>query len=133
VELARKFPAQRFVLDHIAKPDIKGRAMSPWREEIQELAKSPNVMCKVSGMVTEAVHTAWQPADIAPYMDVVFAAFGEDRVMYGSDWPVCLLAGGYDRVHALAADYARRLSEPARAKFLGGNAERFYLAKRHPA
>src|SRR5207248_2877748 len=98
IELAARFPDQPFVLDHIAKPHIKDRTISPWREQIRELAKAPNVMCKVSGMVTEADRAAWKAEDFAPYLDVVAAAFGEDRLMYGSDWPVCLLAGAYERV-----------------------------------
>ena len=126
---ARAFPRQPFVLDHIAKPPIKAGALSPWREQIRELATAPHVMCKVSGMVTEADHAAWKSADFTPYLDVVFEAFGEDRVMYGSDWPVCLLAASYVRQHALIADYAARLSPSAQAKLFGGNAVRFYLAQ----
>ncbi len=126
ITLARKFPDQPFVLDHIAKPPIKDGALSPWREQIRELAKAPNVSCKVSGMVTEADHTRWKGADFAPFLDVVFAAFGEDRVMFGSDWPVCLLAGEYARVFALVNDFAAQFSAAARAKLFGGNAARFY-------
>lgn len=129
IALARRFPDQRFVLDHIAKPPIKAGMLSPWREQLRELAQSPNVLCKVSGMVTEADMKAWQPADIRPYLDVVFAAFGEDRLMFGSDWPVCLLASDYARVFALVRDYIAPLSTEAQAKVLGGNAERFYLAR----
>ena len=126
IELVRRFPVQQFVLDHIAKPPIKQGALSPWREEIRELAKAPNVLCKVSGMVTEADHAHWKAADFAPHLDVVFAAFGEDRVMFGSDWPVCLLAGEYARVFALANDCAAQFSAAAREKLFGGNAARFY-------
>jgi L-fuconolactonase len=129
IELVRRFPQQPFVLDHIAKPLIKAGTLSPWREQIRELAALPNVMCKVSGMVTEAEHSAWKPADFAPYLDVIFEAFGEDRVMYGSDWPVCLLAASYPRQHALVADYAVRFSPDAQAKLFGGNAARFYLGE----
>ncbi len=129
IAIARRFPDQRFVLDHIAKPPIKAGTLSPWREQIRELAQSPNVLCKVSGMVTEADMKAWQTADIRPYLDVVFAAFGEDRLMFGSDWPVCLLAADYARVFALVRDYIAPLSAEAQAKVLGGNAERFYLGR----
>jgi len=132
IELVRRFPEQPFALDHIAKPPIKTGPLSPWREQIRELAKSPNVLCKVSGMVTEADHAAWQPADFAPYLEVVFAAFGEDRVMYGSDWPVCLLAGGYERVFQLADEATREWSNEARGKFFGGNAARFYGIPQRP-
>jgi L-fuconolactonase len=126
IEVVRRFPAQPFVLDHIAKPDIKAGTLSPWREQLRELAKFPNVCCKVSGMVTEADHTAWKPEDFAPYLEVVFDAFGEDRLMYGSDWPVCLLAGSYERVFAFADHAIRALGTAAREKFLGSNAARFY-------
>jgi L-fuconolactonase len=126
IELVRKFPEQPFVLDHIAKPPIKAGTLDPWREEIRELAKTPNVLCKVSGLVTEADHATWSAEDFKPFLDVIFDAFGEDRLMFGSDWPVCLLAGNYERVFKLVDDYARPLSAAARAKLLGENARRFY-------
>jgi L-fuconolactonase len=126
IEVARRFPDQPFVLDHIAKPDIRSGVMSPWREQLRELAKFPHVCCKISGMVTEADHAAWKPEDFVPYLEVVFDAFGEDRLMYGSDWPVCLLAGSYERVHAFADHAIRALGTAAWEKFLGGNAARFY-------
>ncbi len=109
IRLAGTFPEQPFVLDHIAKPFIKDGRLSPWREQIRELSKAQNVSCKVSGMVTEADHERWKPSDFK-----------------GSDWPVCLLAGSYQRVFGLADDYARRLTRQARDKFFGGNAARFY-------
>lgn len=126
VELVKRFPEQPFVLDHIAKPFIKDGTIEPWRAQIRELAKSPNVLCKVSGMVTEARHDSWKPDDFRPYLDVVFEAFGPSRLMYGSDWPVCLLAGSYAKVFALVDDYTRSLPEPQRAAIFGGNAARFY-------
>ena len=126
IELVRKFPGQPFVLDHIAKPPIKDGTLSPWREQIRELAKAPNVLCKVSGMVTEADHAKWNAEDFAPFLDVVFTAFGEDRVMFGSDWPVCLLAGSYERIFTLVSDYVRQFPTPAREKLFGENAARFY-------
>ena len=129
LELARRFPEQPFVLDHIAKPRIKDGTLDPWRAQVRELAKAPNVLCKVSGMVTEADHAGWKPADFTPYLDVVFEAFGEDRLMYGSDWPVCLFAADYAQMFALIDDYTRGLSAPARDKFFGGNAARFYGVK----
>jgi L-fuconolactonase len=129
VALARAFPDQPLVLDHIAKPPIKAGALSPWREQFRELAQSPNVMCKVSGMVTEARHDGWKAEDFRPYLDVVFAAFGPERLMFGSDWPVCLLAASYAQVHALVADYTRTLSAEQQAAIFGGNAARFYLAR----
>jgi L-fuconolactonase len=126
IALVKAFPDQPLVLDHIAKPLIKDGVVSPWREQIRELATSPSVFCKVSGMVTEADHAKWKPSDFNPYLDIIFEAFGEDRLMFGSDWPVCLLAGSYDRVFGLLDDYTRRLSANARGRFYGGNAVRFY-------
>ena len=126
IDLARSFPDQPFVLDHIAKPSVKEGSLSPWRELIRELARSPHVFCKVSGMITEADRANWKPSDFKPYLDVVFEAFGEERLMFGSDWPVCLLAGSYERVFALVDDYTCQLNREARAKFFGGNAARFY-------
>ncbi len=129
IALVERFPEQPFVLDHIAKPPIKTRALTPWREHLRELAQFPNVHCKVSGLITEADHTAWRPADFSPYLDIVAEAFGLDRLMYGSDWPVCLLAGSYDRTYRLAADYFAAFPADARAAIFGGNAERFYLRR----
>ena len=126
IQLVANFPEQRFVLDHIAKPPIAAGTLSPWREQLRELAKAPNVWCKVSGMVTEAKWDGWRAEDFRPYLDVVFAAFGAERLMFGTDWPVATLAGSYAQVHQLAADYTLSLSPEARAQFFGGNAAEFY-------
>ena len=126
IELVAKFPAQPFVLDHIAKPLIKDGTLEPWSAQIRELAKAPNLTCKVSGMVTEAKHGAWKADDFRPYLDVVFEAFGPERLMYGSDWPVCLLSGSYAQTFDLVDDYTRALSAAQRDAFFGGNAARFY-------
>lgn len=126
IALAKHFPEQPFVVDHIAKPCIRERVISPWREQIRKLAQAPNVMCKVSGMVTEADRAAWKPEDFAPYLEAVAEAFGEDRLMFGSDWPVCLLAGSYERVFALASGYFAKLPAAGRDRVFGGNAARFY-------
>jgi L-fuconolactonase len=124
--LVSAFPKQPFVLDHIAKPPIKKRAMDPWRAHIKELATLQNVCCKVSGMITEADWKSWKPADFTPYLDVVFEAFGPDRVMFGSDWPVALLAGSYRQAFDLAREYVAPLGAQIEAKFFGGNAVKFY-------
>lgn len=126
IELVRRFPEQPFVLDHIAKPLIRDGTIERWRAQIRELAQAPNVMCKVSGMVTEAKHGAWKAEDFRPYLDVVFEAFGAERLMYGSDWPVCLLSASYAQQFALVEAYTRRLSAAQCAAFFGGNAARFY-------
>lgn len=126
LELVKKFPDQPFVLDHIAKPPIKGGALEGWDAQIKQLAKFPNVMCKVSGMVTEADWSHWEVEHFDPYLDVVLEAFGAKRLMYGSDWPVCTLAGTYKQVQSLALRLADRLSESERDLFWGGNAIEFY-------
>ena len=128
IRLAENFPEQPFVLDHIAKPHIKDGAIEPWRSQVLRLAKLPNVHCKVSGMLTEADHKAWQAEHFRPYLDTVFEAFGPSRLMYGSDWPVCLFAGSYEQAFRLVDDYGRGLSDGDRAGLFGGNCARFYFA-----
>lgn len=125
-EFAARFPDQPFVLDHIAKPDIKNGRIEEWKKDIEALAKYDNVYCKVSGMVTEADHKNWKREDFNPYLDVVFEAFGIDRLMYGSDWPVCLLAGSYQQVLDVMEGYTSKLSANEQAMFWGGNATKFY-------
>jgi L-fuconolactonase len=125
-ELVAKFPDQPFVLDHIAKPDIKNGTIDQWKKEITALAKYENVYCKVSGMVTEADWKQWKPEDFNPYLDVVFEAFGAERLMYGSDWPVCLVAASYQQVLGLMEQYTSKLSAHEQAMFWGGNATKFY-------
>ncbi len=126
VEVVKQFPEQPFVLDHIAKPFIKDGGMSPWYRDIAELASFPNVYCKVSGMVTEAAWRAWNKRDFRPYLDIVFDAFGEDRLMFGSDWPVCLLGGDYAEVVQLVTDYLGDRGAETIEKVMGSNAARFY-------
>ncbi|MDX1967032.1 MAG: amidohydrolase family protein [Planctomycetaceae bacterium] len=126
IELVRRLPNQPFVLDHIAKPRIREGLLQPWTDQIRELAESPNVMCKVSGMVTEAAWRGWSSLDFRPYLEVVFDAFGVDRVMYGSDWPVCLAAAEYAEVVGLVRDYVQEQYPDAADKFFGLNAAAFY-------
>lgn len=126
IELVEKLPDQRFVLDHIAKPPIREGRLEPWRQDLRLLAQAPNVFCKVSGMVTEADWNGWKPDDFRPYLDVVFEAFGTDRVMFGSDWPVCLLAADYSRVLKLVTDYVNRLATADQERFFGGTAALCY-------
>lgn len=125
-QLAADFPAQRFVLDHLAKPPIRQQQLQPWAQHIQALARHENVYCKVSGLVTEADWQQWQPQDFRPYLDVVFEAFGPQRVMFGSDWPVCNVAGGYSRVVGLLEEYLAGFPADEQAQFWGGNAAEFY-------
>ena len=127
IELARRFPNQPFVLDHIAKPAIKRNLFEPWSKLICELASCPNVYCKLSGMVTEADWGSWNPSQFKPYLDCVWQAFGPERLMIGSDWPVCLLAGSYSNVMQLVIDDAHARNPTALDGLLGGNAKRFYI------
>lgn len=126
IELAGKFPRQKFVLDHIAKPAIKAREIAGWERDIRELAKAANVWCKLSGMITEADWRNWRPGDLKPYLEVVFDCFGDDRLMFGSDWPVCLLAGSYGRVKEVIAKYTEALPHSEKSNIFGYNAARFY-------
>lgn len=120
------FPQQKFILDHIAKPLIKNRITSPWKEGIKSLAGHPNVWCKLSGMVTEADWDNQEPEDLYPYLEVVFEAFGTDRLMIGSDWPVCLLAGKYRDVIGITERYFSNMTEDIRKKVMGMNCINFY-------
>ena len=126
IELARAFPEQAFVLDHLAKPLIREGRLSPWREQIRELAALPNVMCKVSGLVTEARWKAWDAGDFLPFLDVAFQAFGPDRLMYGSDWPVALLSANYHQVLTLVREHVALHDKNLETKMFGLNAARFY-------
>ena len=126
IELVRQLPEQPFVLDHLAKPLIRDQNFSPWRELIAELARSPNVCCKVSGMVTEAAWTNWQPADFTPYLDHVLEVFGPDRLMFGSDWPVCRVAAEYRQVVELVRQFIQTRHPSAEAAVFGETARQFY-------
>jgi L-fuconolactonase len=129
IELVSKFPEQRFVIDHLAKPEIKSHDIKFWAEHIRCIAQSPNVLCKLSGLVTEAGWRNWKPADFKPYLDVVFDAFGADRLMFGSDWPVCLLAATYAQVKRVIEDYLHACTAAQKENIFGGNAIRFYNLK----
>lgn len=126
IKFVDQHPDQTFILDHIAKPKIKAQQIEPWKANLIELAKRPNVYCKLSGMVTEADWEKWTPADLAPYIDTVLAAFGPKRIMYGSDWPVCLLASPYKRWFNTVTAAISKLSEAERSRILGGTAIEAY-------
>ena len=133
-EFVRRFPDQRFILDHMAKPPIKSGELQPWKSDISALAKCNNVVCKLSGLVTEADWQAWKPEHIIPYINVAFETFGPDRLMIGSDWPVCTLAGSYSEIMGVVKDYLSRFPDDVRNAVLGGNAERLWnLRTRHAA
>ena len=121
-----QLPEVRMVVDHLAKPYIKKGLLAPWAEHMKQLAAYPNVSCKVSGMVTEADWNTHQPSDFVPYLDVVFESFGVDRLLFGSDWPVCLVAASYENMKGILDQYLRTFSKNEVAQIMGGNAIKFY-------
>ncbi|MBN2001338.1 amidohydrolase family protein, partial [candidate division KSB1 bacterium] len=131
IEFVGAFPNHKFVVDHIAKPFIKDGILEPWKQHMIKLASFPNVMCKLSGMVTEADWKNWCVKDFEPYLDTVFTAFGPDRVMFGSDWPVCTVAATYRQVMELVGKWLEKKNATPRVKenFWGGNAAKFYRLK----
>ena len=126
VKLVREFPEQSFVLDHIAKPLIADGLIEPWDRDIRELADFDNVWCKLSGMVTEAGWNEWTAEDFRPYLDVVCEAFGPDRLMIGSDWPVCTLSGDYRSTMRIVRDYIAQFDASQQEDILGANCAEFY-------
>ena len=129
LELVKKFPNQKFVIDHIAKPYIKDGFFEGWAVMMREIAKHQNVYCKISGMITEAGYKTWTTEQVHPYMKLVLESFGTGRVMYGSDWPVCLVAGNYSMVKSLVTDFISDLSQEQQNAIMGGNAAKFYNLK----
>jgi L-fuconolactonase len=126
IELVSMFPDQKFVLDHISKPFIKSGILDPWRKDLDSLAAQPNVWCKISGMVTEADHEHWKYEDFVPYLDEVVEAFGTDRIMFGSDWPVCRLGGEYHEVMNIPMKYFEKFPDGDKKKVFAENAIGFY-------
>lgn len=126
IELVEGMAGQAFVLDHCAKPQIREGLMEPWAGQIRRLAASGNVHCKVSGLVTEADWGNWGLEELRPYLEVVLEAFGPGRLMWGSDWPVCLHASSYARWHGVLLEWTAGWSAEERAGLFGGNAARFY-------
>jgi len=129
VEFVRHSPRQRFVLDHLAKPLIKSASIHPWEAGIRELAKFPNVCSKLSGMVTEADWQNWTPEDLKPYLDIALDRFGPERLMIGSDWPVCTVAASYKQTMSVVLDYLYKYPVNVQDAVLGGNAQRFWKLK----
>jgi L-fuconolactonase len=126
IQLVRNFPDQPFVVDHIAKPLIKDHLFAPWESDFRQLASFENVTCKLSGMVTEADWARWTSDDLKPYIDIALDAFGADRLMIGSDWPVSTLCGDYASVMRVVIDYVKKLSPQDQSKILGDNCVDFY-------
>lgn len=126
VTLARELPELPMVIDHLSKPEIAAGRIAAWRTDLRNAARFPNVCCKLSGMITEADWNNWKPADLKPYVATALEAFGPDRCMYGSDWPVCELAGSYEQVHAALVECLGELSESEFAQIFGTTASAFY-------
>lgn len=129
IRFVDQYPKQVFVVDHLAKPRVKYKAISPWREHMQELAKRDNVYCKVSGLATEADHKKWTEEQLEPYIDTVLSAFGPRRVMFGSDWPVSLLALSYGRWVDIAGRATAKLSTAEQQRFWSETAVEAYGLK----
>lgn len=125
-ELVAAFADQPFVIDHIAKPNIKDGKIDEWKKDMQAIAVHENVYCKISGMITEADWKKWKEQDFKPYLDTIVEAFGTNRIMFGSDWPVCLVAGSYEKMLSVVKNYFSSFSKDEQALFFGGNATKFY-------
>lgn len=126
LEFVKKFPNQKFVIDHIAKPYIKDGFYDGWATLMKAIAKCDNVYCKLSGMITEADFSTWTPEQVHPYMNLVLEAFGTERTMFGSDWPVCLVAGNYVQVKELVTHVVAGFSKDEQTAVMGNNAIKFY-------
>ncbi|WP_341220739.1 amidohydrolase family protein [Polaribacter atrinae] len=126
LEFVKRFPNQKFVIDHIAKPYIKDGFFEGWAVLMQEISKQENVFCKVSGMITEADYKAWTEVELQKYLEVVFNAFGTKRILFGSDWPVCLVAGNYAEVKEIVTNFISKLSITEQKAVMGENAIKFY-------
>ncbi|MDP4260977.1 MAG: amidohydrolase family protein [Bacteroidota bacterium] len=126
LHFVKAFPDQPFIIDHIAKPGIKNKKIDEWKTGIEAIAKYENVYCKISGMVTEADWKQWKNEDFLPYIETVIEAFGPDRILFGSDWPVCLVAASYEKMILIVKDFFSSFSPGEQEKFFGGNAVKFY-------
>ncbi len=125
-ELVRRCPDTQFILDHLGKPNVKEQLLDPWRDQLRALAALPNVVCKISGLVTEADHTAWKADDLALYLTRVLEVFGEDRIVFGGDWPVILVASSYARWVETLQAFTASLPPEAQRKLWSENARRVY-------
>lgn len=126
LEFVKKFPNQKFVIDHIAKPYIKDNFYDGWATLMKEIGKHENVSCKLSGMITEADYNLWTSEQLQPYMHLTLEAFGSERLMFGSDWPVCLVAGNYGQVKSIVTHFISTLSSQDQEMIMGKNAQEFY-------
>lgn len=125
-QFVRMFPDQPFILDHIGKPNIAQQDITLWKKEIKQLGECENVYCKISGLVTEANWKTWKVEDFKPYLDIVVESFGTNRILFGSDWPVCLVAASYKETLGIVESYFKDFSKNEKDMFFGGNALKFY-------
>jgi L-fuconolactonase len=132
IEFVDRHPNQIFIVDHLAKPRVRDGVLSPWRENMRELARRPHVYCKISGLTTEADHSSWSEMQLAPYMDWILSLFGPERAMFGSDWPVCLLAVGYREWIEIVARFIGRLSEGEQQRIWSATAREAYKLRGNP-
>jgi L-fuconolactonase len=126
LKFVKNSPNQPFVIDHLAKPNIKKGEIEMWKKNLKSIAEYENVYCKISGMVTEADWSSWQKEEFTKYLDIVVEAFGTNRIMYGSDWPVCTLAANYEQQFSIVKDYFSSFSQTEQNLFFGTNASKFY-------
>lgn len=126
IGFVNKFPGQKIIIDHCAKPDIKIKSIDEWKKGIEEISKNKNVYCKLSGLTTEANWNSWNEKDFYPYLDIVFKNFGTDRLLFGSDWPVVLISGGYARWKTLLENYMSNFSTEVKQNVFEKNALQFY-------
>ena len=126
LEFVKQFPKQKFVIDHIAKPYIKDGFYEGWASQMTSISKQENVYCKMSGMITEADYNTWTLEQLNPYMDLILKDFGPNRIMFGSDWPVCLVAGNYKQVKEIVTNFILKLSDSEQRGIMGSNAINFY-------
>ena len=126
IEFMNYFPAQKFIIDHGAKPSIRNKSIGEWKKWMIEISKRKNIYCKLSGLITEAKWNLWEEKDFYPYLDVIFEFFGTGRIVFGSDWPVMLLSGNYQKWKALIEEYLADLSSEEKEKVFGQNAIEFY-------
>jgi len=126
LEFVKQFPKQKFVIDHIAKPYIKDGFFEGWASQMKLISKQENVYCKMSGMITEADYNTWTLEQLNPYMDLILNVFGSNRIMFGSDWPVCLVAGNYKQVKEIVTNFIVKLSDSEQRGIMGNNAINFY-------
>ncbi len=126
IRFTEKLPNNKFIIDHLGKPDIKHQHINEWKSDIKTLSSNPNIYCKLSGMTTEADHKNWTYSTLLPYMEIAAEYFGTSRLCFGSDWPVCLVAGSYEKTLAVVEQFCSQLNTEEKNKIFGENTKEFY-------